>query len=717
MDALQGLSAVAAEMLPVPAQADGAAPSATTSGSPQAKASAASPPSSRKRPPAAALQPGPTSVLAEADALAMLEREKARRASLGLPGAGAPLRHGYSHELAATYGLLRDSYLPPLAHTPHLTPGLNGPGLYHDPRALYPPVGALPVPAGTSSGSTAANSSGIGSAGSDELLARAAAGEADARARWLDAARRRAAAQDALVAQRSQQRAMLQGEIRALQDQIYRDRMVQDEMMARRMGMGGLPPVGVPPMGLPPMGMGPLGGYLPPMGPGFADDERFRAAQALDYTRPAPSPRGGPAYGRRASSDGPASKAKKVSRESSESNVASKAAAAAADELESLEIDPKDLPKKEDTLCLPADPTFLTDAQCFLRSSCIEPFVSTEGDGHFRAPGKYAKPSREGQAGFRCIHCKGAPRYLRANQAVCFPSKRENIMESVRNFTRIHLEACPYTPRAIKYRYRSLAQKGAGPKRSPRLVKQYYAQAASEVGLVDTARGMEFFPENRKKYPSEEMQALIKQADVEDEALANGSTLAALYAYDDAEEEEKAAEEDEEVKFGKFASVATDETRRVLEEAKKEATPFVLPDDFPAIADYVYLLFHQLLPCRPTAATVKRRRLDVTQLKVPGLCCKHCVEDEGISGMYFPLNVGSLGDSSFSQTLLVHLSGCAQCPDEVKNALNELQALAREHRSCARRGSKKKFVTKVWGRMEGLAKKDGTPWVTDLAGF
>mmetsp|Transcript_15487 Transcript_15487/g.28119 ORF Transcript_15487/g.28119 Transcript_15487/m.28119 type:complete len:88 (-) Transcript_15487:70-333(-) len=71
--------------------------------------------------------------------------------------------------------------------------------------------------------------------------------------------------------------------------------------------------------------------------------------------------------------------------------------------------------------------------------------------------------------------------------------------------------------------------------------------------------------------------------------------------------------------------------------------------------------------------------------------------------MYFPLNIDSLGDSSFSQTLMMHLSICSFIDPEIKNALLELHKLTKEYNSSVKRGSKKSFMEKVWTRMEDIS--------------
>ena len=161
--------------------------------------------------------------------------------------------------------------------------------------------------------------------------------------------------------------------------------------------------------------------------------------------------------------------------------------------------------------------------------------------------------------------------------------------------------------------------------------------------------------------------------------------------------------DEENLKYGKFDGLCSAETERVLSEAKETTTPFVIPEDSPTISDFVYLLFHQLLPCKHTSATIKRRRLDPIKFKdMPGLCCKHCHDVDGINGMYFPASVDSLGDSSFSQTLMLHISTCSHVPAEIKSSLEELKALVKEYKSSVKRGAKKKFIEKVWRRMEEL---------------
>ena len=347
------------------------------------------------------------------------------------------------------------------------------------------------------------------------------------------------------------------------------------------------------------------------------------------------------------------------------------------------------------TLSLPTDKSFLNEAQCLIRTSCLELFVSTEAQ--VVAPGKGARPCMEGQVGLRCMHCRHIPRKEQAKQAVCYPSKLENIFEGVRNFQRVHMEACPYIPVQIKLAFKDKITRANAQKKAQKLIKAYYAQAASEVGLMSTLNGLAFEdrPYNPYAAPSEKLLRIMHAAN------SYTSTIALL------EENSNCKKKDKYIESGKFEHVATESTRCVLINSRREPATFLLTNDYPGVSDFIWLLFHQIGPCVPTAAAFKRRGLKFDPShNIPGLCCKHCSHASKkenkpqTKGMYFPLNVESLGDSSFSQTLLMHLMSCPNVPEDVKEAFSEVKMLSDEHRVSTKRGSKRKFIEKVWGRME-----------------
>ena len=376
---------------------------------------------------------------------------------------------------------------------------------------------------------------------------------------------------------------------------------------------------------------------------------------------------------------------------------------------------PADPPQQEPTerpsfghatsLSIASDLTFLDAVHIFLRSACIEVFAATEDD--ITAQGRGSRPTKVGQVGLRCIHCKDIHRQDLAKQAVCFPSKCDTIFESVRNYRRLHLEVCPCIPDEMKVKYRYLIQIQDDislPLKKPnRMIKAYYAEAASELGLVDTPDGLAFSgsqpPNDRTGAPSQRLAALIRAA----ESPRKFAEFQRAHSHQG---------KDEALERKKFEHVASAATRRVIVDARKEPSTFVRPHDFPTIADAEFLIFHQLTACRPTAASSSASLEGINDAKhhsFSGLCCKHCarVNYDGVemtrrdrNGMYFPSSVEWLNHSSFSQTILHHLMGCPKVPTEIKNALDELKHLAAKHGVTTKRGSKKRFFNNIWTRME-----------------
>ena len=127
--------------------------------------------------------------------------------------------------------------------------------------------------------------------------------------------------------------------------------------------------------------------------------------------------------------------------------------------------------------------------------------------------------------------------------------------------------------------------------------------------------------------------------------------------------------------------------------------------DFPTVSDFEFLLYKQVLPCKPSVNTFRRRGLDPEEFKsLSGICCKHCSRASGgdshHKGMYFPSSDAAFVDSSFSQSLIGHMMACKNVPQELKDAFEELKQLASDKNAIAKRGSRKKFLVKIWSRME-----------------
>mmetsp|Transcript_24465 Transcript_24465/g.39818 ORF Transcript_24465/g.39818 Transcript_24465/m.39818 type:complete len:392 (-) Transcript_24465:272-1447(-) len=343
-------------------------------------------------------------------------------------------------------------------------------------------------------------------------------------------------------------------------------------------------------------------------------------------------------------------------------------------------------------LFVESDRTFLDPLHNFIRCRCIELFEVTWDDIVVVSPNGRYHSSKLGQVGLRCYFCKDAPREEIVKQAVCFPTKKETIFESVRNYQRYHFNACTCIPERVKAEYKILLEQDSPLRKPAKYVKSYYAEAAGELGLINTPIGLKFgAPPNTTGVPSKRLGALIKAA----ESPFTRSAFWKAYSSD----------KDDAIKLKKFEHVASDSTRAVIINARKEPTSFVFPQDFASIPDIDFLLFHQVSPCKLPAARLECVKLDATQYKaLSALRCKHCDRDNADDvrriGVYFPTTLASLLDSSFTITLLNHMMRCPHVPQEIKDALSELKQLAADHGIVTKRGSKKRFLEKVWTRME-----------------
>lgn len=343
-------------------------------------------------------------------------------------------------------------------------------------------------------------------------------------------------------------------------------------------------------------------------------------------------------------------------------------------------------------LLIPSAHVLLDPVHYFLQNECIQVFVTTEED--MTAQGRGARPSKVGQVGLRCFFCKDVPKKNLAKQAVCFPSKRANIFESVRNFQRTHVIACQCIPEHMKMKYKTLNEQGGLQKRSQKYMKAYYAEAAIELGIVDSPNGLMFGnAPNKSGIPSKGLQALIQAAE--------NPSLSSSYwkAYQSGQ-----GRKDKAMELRKFEHIASEETKRVISEARKEPTPFVRPEDFPTISDFEFLLFHQVSPCAPPSVALKRKGIEAEQVvKLSGFCCKHCdrarVWKNDHKG-HFPVDVNTLADTSFLQKMLNHFLKCPHVPQDIKDAFDELKRLALEQDTTAKRGPRKRFIEKIWERMK-----------------
>eukprot|EP00986_Skeletonema_menzelii_P011685 scaffold6108_cov119-Skeletonema_menzelii.AAC.7 len=344
-------------------------------------------------------------------------------------------------------------------------------------------------------------------------------------------------------------------------------------------------------------------------------------------------------------------------------------------------------------LSIPFDEQFLDPVHRFLRSSCVEVFVCG-GNMNPKGLGRRAYPQTEthvrGQVGLRCPHCQHIPKSNRANQAVSYPSKLGHIYESVRNFQRIHFEACEYIPSSLKKEYMELVSQTQSSKKIHRkYIKVYFAEAAREIGMVESPYGLFFgAPPNTSGTPSKKLQAVMTIA--QNPSACERRQLQDLLF----------PKIDERVKNSKFSHIASARTQQVIESCRQEEAAFIYPSDFPTVSDFRFVLFHQFVPCRPPASKLERRKtVPKNWDTLSGLWCKHCAKAHHCHGMYCPLDFNSFCDSSFFKYITSHILSCNGVPIATKEALNELHMLAAEHGSTTKRGAKTLFLKKVWDRM------------------
>ena len=185
----------------------------------------------------------------------------------------------------------------------------------------------------------------------------------------------------------------------------------------------------------------------------------------------------------------------------------------------------------------------------------------------------------------------------------------------MRNYQRIHIEACRYIPTSLQEEYTELVSKTSNRRQTHlKYVKVYFAEAAREIGVVESPYGLLFgSAPNTSGTPSKKLQAIVTIA--QDPSKSNSRELQDLIF----------PKIDERVKHGRFAHIVTPLTRHVIEVCRREQAAFIHPSDYPTVSDFRFVLLHQFVPCRPPASKLERRKTVPNCWEtLSGLCCKHC---------------------------------------------------------------------------------------------
>jgi len=301
------------------------------------------------------------------------------------------------------------------------------------------------------------------------------------------------------------------------------------------------------------------------------------------------------------------------------------------------------------SLALPEDKEVLSPLHCFMRRYCIEAFTVNEYDTN---EVKGANRLRPGMVGIRCVHCKNRPTHERAERAVCYPSSVKNIYYSMETWQRRHATVCRDIPEWVKKEMANLivaSKSCAGGRR------QYWADAALKIGMIDTPDGIRF-----SRHP--------ESVSFDDDA--HNTTV----------------------------SIPTQDSSGVK---------LVTPQDKFLITSHLYLLMSQMEPCTFTEEdrTGGRSKIKTNQIGYPGIQCRHCSGKAGF-GRYFPTSAHSLTLANSDRNIFNHMMKCRTCPNDIKEELKKQRERRQslEDKLNNRRGSRKKFFTRVWEQLHGKEK-------------
>ena len=183
--------------------------------------------------------------------------------------------------------------------------------------------------------------------------------------------------------------------------------------------------------------------------------------------------------------------------------------------------------------------------------------------------------------------------------------------------------------------------------------RQYWADSARALGMVDTLDGIRFGSDPSKGPDTSQLKNALSSKDKEK------------------------MKEGEKVGDGDY---------------------IVYPEDVSMVPPYVYFLMRQVESCHFTEADrfVARSKGPVGY---PGFQCRHCNGHAGL-GKYFPVTSKSLATNSTSQNIHAHLLKCRKTPPDVKA---QLMALKEEKTRAPRLepGWRKVFFDQVWTRLHG----------------
>lgn len=388
------------------------------------------------------------------------------------------------------------------------------------------------------------------------------------------------------------------------------------------------------------------------------------------------------------------------------------------------------------TLCLAieeSDREWLSELNCFIRSHCVEAFSATEED--VKQSSKRGRISLH-QVGIRCRFCAHLPPISSSSSkeskesdndsadgeattkgiaAVSFPTSIPGIYESVKRWQRVHLDVCEHIPATTRDRLNALGSTNVWVPTT----RQYWADAAIALGLVDTDDGIRFgqdpasagaevkritkTPSGEEPSPERSPHSFQRHLHGSPGGMVPAGVLSGMthlhHAAFGISDGDRHPHPSSPASEGPTMNQAGTGTGRQLSPQQHVATlggHIIFPEDMEMVPPYVYYLMRQVEPCLFTEADrfVARSKGPVGY---PGFQCRHCSGHAGL-GKYFPVSSKSLSTNSTSQNIHAHLLKCRKCPGPVKDRLVQLK-IEKTRAPRLEPGWRKIFFDRVWARL------------------
>lgn len=380
-----------------------------------------------------------------------------------------------------------------------------------------------------------------------------------------------------------------------------------------------------------------------------------------------------------------------------------------------------------------SDREWLSEADCYIRSHCVEVFSATAQDVAENRSNHITLQ----QVGVRCCFCAShaskqgdeskdgpeetSPQGSKIAATISFPTTVAGIYDLVKRWQRVHLEACAHIPENVRDQLSTLANNNNAWVPTTR---QYWADSARTLGLVDTTGGIRFGKDLAKvrhdvkriaKVPSGEEppspQHFSRGIGYPPPGYHHPGMLhfpsptyppphhLRMQRMDHLHQAVRVMSQEGGMPPPPSPSLGPAvQPNAALQQQHMNALGghIAFPQDMEMIPPYVYYLMRQVEPCLFTEADrfVARSKGPVGY---PGFQCRHCQGHAGL-GKYFPISSKSLSTNSTSQNIHAHLLKCRKCPDVVKDRLVQLKI----EKSRAQRlepGWRKIFFDKVWARL------------------